>query len=538
MTVSEPPQNFQTDKIAGLIRQAFHVIVQRFPVCAASDEFYFFPQVVDGRPDWSFWDDFSAGSVAEVADDLRSLETELTMLETASLPPDDRIDAELTISMLRTLREQLLEVAPHRTQPTFHLTVVAAGLAEALMADEPSAWRARTAGLPAFLTRGVRCLERVPRLFLRAGREMVADLLTWLDQLQRSGRETEEIRAALHAFDSALEGASGVDSFRMPEDQLARLVEEHMASAMTIEQATEELSLEFREMQEILACETARLTSDRDWRTAEQNLPFCAAPNSDLLQLYRPELARLESHCRQQGLVPNTLETSRNLQLKPVPSHLAAIRASDAYSAIPGHPPRGGVFYVMQEEGAAVSRQVGRSLEYRMTAVHEAWPGHHLLDMARWNLSRVSRRPIEHPMFYEGWACLGEELMARTGYLTDPWDRFLLARRRLTRAARGLVDLGLQTGTMNFPQAVEKLMQAGYRFETAQAVLPKYLLRPGYQLCYTIGLRQGLRLLETNQRGGIAFFVKQVLAHGEIGFGRLSKMLAENHPHGDFTEER
>lgn len=522
MAGSERSESFHEGEVEKLARQAYRLISDRYPVCAASDEFYFFPQVVGQGRDWSFWDDFSAASIESTADDLQRVENELEDLRAGLLDRDDRIDAELVGSVLRTLREQLLEVAPQRSQPSFHLTVAAAGLSEALEADEPSAWPARLAGLPAFLERAANCLQQVPRIFLRSARDMVADLLAWADQLQRAGRETQRISVALRAFNAALDGIPCVDDFRMAEDLWSRLVENHMACAMTIDQAAAELTLEFRQMQEILACEAARLASARDWRTVDRVIPFCPAPGGNLLQLYGRELQRLEAHCRQHGLVPAGFTKSQNLQLKSVPPHLAAIRASDAYSATPGHPPKGGIFYLMQEEGSRSDRQIGRSLEHRMTAVHEAWPGHHLLDMARWNLGREIRRPIEHPLFYEGWACLAEELMARTGYLANPWDRFLLSRRRLTRAARGLVDLGMQTGSMNLQQAVELLVQAGYRAETAHKIIPKYLLRPGYQLCYTIGLRQGLQLLDANQRIAIDLFVRQILSHGEIGFGRLA----------------
>ena len=71
-----------------------------------------------------------------------------------------------------------------------------------------------------------------------------------------------------------------------------------------------------------------------------------------------------------------------------------------------------------------------------MTTAHETWPGHHLLDISRWCLDRPLRRSLEHPLFYEGWACFAEEMTARTGYFADPWDRFILAQRRLRRRPR------------------------------------------------------------------------------------------------------
>jgi len=278
-------------------------------------------------------------------------------------------------------------------------------------------------------------------------------------------------------------------------------------------------------MEEVLAQQAAQLAPGRTWVEAEQVVPFVEAAGHDLLAVYRRELEVMEAHCRQLGLTLDDPSVGAHLEIALVPDCLAAIRASDAYAATPGFPPRGGVFFVM-EKGRVRNNRPGRSLEYRMTAAHEAWPGHHLLDSCRWSLDRPLRRPVESPLFYEGWACLAEELMARTGYFDGPWDRFLLAKRRAERAARGLIDLGLQSGRMTIIQAQELLMQVGYRAEVARSVVPKYLLRPGYQICYTLGLKQGLALLDMFGGHDIGFFARILLSQGEIGFDRLEKIMS------------
>jgi hypothetical protein len=527
MIASGSSNSLHQASIAAITETAYRVISRRFPICAASDEFYFFPQVLDAQRHWSAWDDFSAASIEVAAGEIRRGEDALSVFEVEQLSSAEQIDVDLLRSTLCILREQLCDFAPHRTQPTFHLTIVAAGLAEALASDDPAAWPGRAAGLPQFLQRAAGCFDRVPRIFLEMGRDMVRDLLGWLGQLEGPGRETREIRQALVAFQAELKKISVGDDFRLPEEQFSDLIATHIGCGMSIGQVSEILDQEFREMTETLECEVSRLASGCDWTEAERSIPFCKAPGGNLLDLYRSELEKLEAHCRAQGFVPEAAPSEGTLQLAEVPASLAAIRASDAYSAIPGHPSRGGIFYVMPE-GHGRAGQIGRSLEYRLTAVHEAWPGHHLLDFSRWSLERFLRRPIEKPLFYEGWACLAEELMARTGYLENPWDRFLLARRRLERAARGRIDLGLQGGRMELEEAAELLVSVGYRSETARSVVPKYLLRPGYQVCYTVGLQQALKLFETYGRNSFAPFVRKVLTQGEIGFERLATLFEED----------
>jgi len=160
-----------------------------------------------------------------------------------------------------------------------------------------------------------------------------------------------------------------------------------------------------------------------------------------------------------------------------------------------------------------------------MTCAHETYPGHHLLDSSRWGLARSLRRAVEQPIFYEGWACFAEELLRQTGYFSNPGDRLLLARRRLLHAIRAKVDVGLQTGTMNISAAAEYLREAGVSTERAMSSACKYPLNPGYQLCYTLGLRQFLDLFERYGRDNLPDFVQTVLGQGEIHFTDLEKIL-------------
>ena len=523
----DQPVNYPGDRILSLdaiAERAYATIASCFPVCAFSDEFYFFPQVEQVDKDWQVWDDFSIQAVAGAADHLQMAEKDLSRLVAGDLPGDSQVDAELLLQLLRTLREQLIEVTPHRSQPSFHLTVLAAGLAEALASNEPRAWPERVAGAPAFLRRAADCLGEVPGVFLALGSEMLHDMQRWIGGLQASGFDTGEMSNALLAFQDTILQIDVIESALLPEQVLERLIAEHIGSGMSIDSIESLLHEELDMMEDVLAQEASRLAPGRSWTEAERLIPFVEAPDNDLLALYRRELKVIETHCRRHGLVPEEAPAAAPLEIALVPDCLAAIRASDAYAATPGYPPRGGIFFVM-ETGRARHGRPGRSLEYRMTAAHEAWPGHHLLDSCRWQLDRPLRRPVESPLFYEGWACLAEEMMARTGYFNGPWDRFLLAKRRAERAARGLIDCGLQSGRMTIVQAQDLLLQVGYRPEVASAVVPKYLLRPGYQICYTLGLKQGLDLLDRFGADDVGLFARTLLSHGEIGFARLEKVL-------------
>jgi hypothetical protein len=502
-------------------RDFYEGVARAFPVCSVSDEFYYFPQVLPPERDWSAWDDFSESRLEDFSDRLKRWEERLGEAADALSGTKEQVDGAALLHAIRTLREQLGEVRPHRTQPTWHLTVAAAGLAEALESDDPRAWPERITRLPAFFDRARRCLDAVPSIFLDLGLRMVRDLQTWMQELRAGGRDIGETGGALKRFGEDLRGMSGKATFLLKPDLPERIVSEHLGCGAGMDDAAAEIDDEIREMEEVLEEESARLVPGRSWIEAAGEVPFERAAGGDVLELYRREVGRLEKHCRAAGLLPPGTPGSVLLQVEAVPGFLAAVRASDAYGARPGHPPRGGTFYVLRHGRGGE----GRSAGYRMTTAHETWPGHHLLDCSRWSLENPLRRPLEKPLFYEGWACLAEEIMFRAGAWQEEWDRFLLAKRRLRRAVRGMVDLGLQSGRMGLDEAAACLERAAFSPREARAAVVKYALRPGYQVCYTLGLRRFLSFLEAFE-GELGLFVSAVLVEGEIGFDDLGKILA------------
>ena len=117
--------------------------------------------------------------------------------------------------------------------------------------------------------------------------------------------------------------------------------------------------------------------------------------------------------------MPEDLSENSPLEIAPLPPYLKAIRAASAYSFTPGHPTHKGTFYVVPREGPWIDNREELA-EYRMLSAHETWPGHHLLDSWRWHHAPPLRRPLEFPLFYEGWACFAEEMMRLTGYFSEP----------------------------------------------------------------------------------------------------------------------
>ena len=504
--------------------ELFGYLGRTFPACCASDEFYFFPQIVPTEESRGKLDDFSPERVEEAGRRLSSVEEEIGRILENGDDPDLRVDAESLRRVARTLREQLCELRFQERQPTFHLTVLCTALASSLELPDHGAWGIRARAVPPFLTRAAEILTGMPRLFRDQGLAMIRDTMEWLRSLAVPEREVAPVLSAMDRFERFLRDARTRSDHLLPSGDAERIIREHIGCGVGLDEVREAILEEIREMDEVMGEECRKLYPGDGWREAVRRIPPPDIPEGGALDVYRREADLLLDHCLREGIVPEELPGANPLQVVLMPPYLKAIRAASAYSFTPEHPSRKGTFFIVPPDGSWDDNREDL-VDYRMLTAHETYPGHHLLDTWRWRFASSVRRAVEMPLFYEGWACFAEELMRTTGYFTGPADRLLLAKRRYRRAVRGLVDLDLQTGKLDRRSAAELLADAGFSRDAAFSAAAKYALRPGYQVCYTFGLRRFLDLYDRYGLHGAKGFVEAVLSGGEIGFDLLERVL-------------
>ena len=515
----------KTDSIQSIAQELYSYLAQRFPICCWSDEFVFFPQAVEDNTDWSLWDDLSPGSVEDAVSNLRLFRGRLSKLQ--DLDDDDTGSERPLASLLewvtRTLEEQFTLVRTHATQPTFPLTVATVGLVQALQSGEEKAWAQRLRSLSGFLERALESLSTVPELYRDLGMEMAGGLARWLRHFEPKAL-TDPALEAIGNFADRVCRLPVTKEFGLPPDLLERVVNSHTGSALTLSETLRELEDEAAVTRQLLDEEAGNLGYGSDWESGYLAIAGEPVPVDGKKGLLRLEIDRLRDHCLRYGLLCENRPEPDRLSIESLPSSLASVRAADSYNARPGHPFQGGVFYIFGG-GSLGSSSGSIHPVYRMTAAHEAYPGHHLLDLFRWNNPEPALRPIEYPLFYEGWACYGEDLMLHTGAFDRPYDRLILLRRRFRHTVRGKVDLRLHSGDIGFDEAARDLMSAGFSRKRASDTVRKYALRPAYQMCYTIGRRRFQRLFDSYGRGDISRFVNSVLSQGEILFEDMERVL-------------
>jgi uncharacterized protein (DUF885 family) len=510
--------------------EIFSELANCFPITCASDEFVFFPQAQPKSPDWHQWDRFSPEDVNGLTQQIRHWEETLRRIRPGITDETMEIDLIMIQQAVRTLREQLGEVRAWESQPSFYLMIANIGLTEAISSMESDALAKRAETLPSFLDQARRNLRKVPELFRDIGLAMLKDTRAYFSTLRKHAPEMERSIKALARFETHLTGLTPLPDFRQPPELVARIFRSHLGTGMDIETIGRLLDNEIEQMEQFLRSASLERNSiaiegknRAHWSEIIERIPFPPMEPGGLVSCYRDEVRRLAAHCRENGFVSQAVLTACPVNVAPVPSYLSAIRTASSYSIPPGHPPVGGTFYIINADLPDEARRTYQK-EYRILCAHETYPGHHLLDISRWGLKRPSRRMIERPLFYEGWACFAEELMRVTGYFTEA-ENLLLARRRLWRAIRGKVDLGLQTGTMDLNEAAALIAETGVAHEHALAAVRKYPLNPGYQLCYSVGLHRFLRLFRRYGLKSPSRFVGCVLSQGEIDFKHLETVL-------------
>jgi uncharacterized protein (DUF885 family) len=252
----------------------------------------------------------------------------------------------------------------------------------------------------------------------------------------------------------------------------------------------------------------------------------------ETIALYRRELLRLSRFFQEHGF--DWADLGAELEIRETPTYLRSIRSAASFSAAFSADLRERSFFYIttrlperrsQESGILLRKRLHR--EYKFLAAHETVPGHQLLDTVRRRLETPGRRQIESPLFYEGWAYYAESLLTEYGYVASPLDELVDRKRRLWRAARCQIDVGLATGMLGRDEALRLLTTTGFSPEEAATQVERFAINPGYQVCYTLGRYEieGLRAASGAHLDKDRFH-RYLLEGGELPFHLLARRLA------------
>ncbi|MBN1135142.1 MAG: DUF885 domain-containing protein, partial [Anaerolineae bacterium] len=214
-----------------------------------------------------------------------------------------------------------------------------------------------------------------------------------------------------------------------------------------------------------------------------------------LLDAYREAMAAARAYVVAQEIA--TIPAGESLRVVETPMFQRMLIPYAAYSS-PGilEEEQEGIFWVTPVDSQASPEVQEEKLKghYRpklpITALHEAYPGHHLQLVWANQHDKIPRRMASFlsPLFIEGWAFYCEELMEQLGFIAAPIQRLARLSDQLWRAARIILDASLHTRGMSVEEAVGFLVKECQLEPTnALAEVTRYTQSPTQPQSYLMG---------------------------------------------------
>jgi uncharacterized protein (DUF885 family) len=534
------------DSHTQLACQYFDELAARFPVMCASDEFHFLPRAQAASRYYDRLDELDGQAIAETVRLLHRYRDQFEALRAQEHDLERRTDLELLTASAAGI---LLELEQNRSwchNPLLYLKIGFIGLDHALTkpaADQQETREralARLSAIPRLLQQATANLDQVPASYLHATLGMVADCARYLGEIGEHPTDSrfaslrnavQAVRSALAAFGEFLRRFVPIPDDHWNAPPLEAMLRDQFLCQRSLSEifqiAVEEWSENLAQLDDL----QWRIDQSRSWNELYHGYCPAAVAHVDTFSLYRQEVEKLQRFFLGHGfhwLIPRRLP-----QVRETPTYLQSVRSSASFSAAFSSDAREiDFFYITtclpRHRGSEAAELLRRRLhrEYRFLAAHETIPGHFLLDSIRRSLQNSVRSQIESALFYEGWAYYVESLLGEYDYLENPLERLVDCKRRLWRAARCQIDIGLHTGQLTPNDAVRLLVTAGFSAEEASDQVRRFRLNPGYQLCYSLGRYEILRLRERfAPRLGRDVFHRTLLEGGELPFHLAARRL-------------
>lgn len=270
-----------------------------------------------------------------------------------------------------------------------------------------------------------------------------------------------------------------------------------------------------------------KIDPEKRWTEIVSDLKKNYPPPNTLLEFYKQEMAKARDFVRKKDLV--TIPTGESLTMVETPVFQRNTIPYAAYMPpAPFERKQEGFFWVTPINEKLPPQQQEEQLEGHnsygvvLTALHEAYPGHHLQLVHSNRIKSKVRRQFGTSLFAEGWALYCEELMYDEGFYTKPETRLLQLKDQLWRACRVVIDASLHTHRMSFDKAVEMLVDVAKLEKTnAIAEVKRYSYTATQPMTYIMGKMEILKLRDDFKKAkGKAFDLKkfhdQLLSYGTI----------------------
>ncbi|HIN80646.1 MAG TPA: DUF885 domain-containing protein, partial [Planctomycetes bacterium] len=216
--------------------------------------------------------------------------------------------------------------------------------------------------------------------------------------------------------------------------------------------------------------------------------------------------------------------------VREIPAFEAPRSTTAYYRPAPADGSQPGWFYANTFDLASRPRY-----EMVALALHEAVPGHHLQLALQTEIEGLPqfRKTMHFTAYIEGWGLYAESLGRDVGFYDDPYDDFGRLSYEMWRALRLVVDTGIHSKAWTRDEAIEyMLVNSALTRTNVEAEVDRYISWPGQALAYKIGelTIQELRR-DASKRLGDSFdlraFHDHLLAAGSLPLDVLRQRMEE-----------
>ena len=346
--------------------------------------------------------------------------------------------------------------------------------------------------------------------------EAVQDYLDWIEQ-ELLATASSEFAVGKDLFDMLLKKHHQLD---FDSEELLKLGKRVLKQTLKELEATAE-----------------RINKNYSWEQLVEILKRDHPTNSELVQYYADEMKRAKRFVIEHRLVD--IPEGERIDVVATPEFARPVIPYAAYvPPAPYEKEQRGIFWVTPVDKDRPPEEMEEQLRGHcthgivITALHEAYPGHHLqLTIANQLKDRPLRILFHTSVFAEGWALYCEQMMWEQGFYDDLRARILQLKDQLWRVCRVILDVQLHTGGWSFDQAVKFLVEkASIEKPHAEAEVRRYCQTPTQPMSYIVGKEQVLALLaDYKEKRGNAFNLRQfhneLLRHGTLPVKQLRLLM-------------
>jgi len=292
------------------------------------------------------------------------------------------------------------------------------------------------------------------------------------------------------------------NSFAIGKENFSHLIKTDYMIDSSLEEILERGEKCFAAISDKLTGLAAELDPEKSWYEVFKTLKRKNPGPAGVLSMYLDYMRNAKEYLINNDLV--TIPPGEILDVEETPAFIRPLIPVAAYiSPGPYDDVQKGIFWVTPLEGDLTEEEIERTIgehniyTARVTAPHEAYPGHHL-QLCLSNLQKSPlRKQLHSNVFVEGWGLYCEEMMKETGYLKGPELELAQQVDQLMRAARVIIDIRLHTMGMTIGEAKAFLSDIVLVSpSTAQVEVNRYTMTPTQPLSYMIGQMEILKLRE------------------------------------------